>query len=68
MSRIFVSYTRYCITPQLSKFKAHDDPGLFDEATINMIEVSLVIPRCNITFSVFRILQGKLGNVATLRT
>jgi len=30
MSCIFVSYTHSCITPQISKFKARDDPGFLD--------------------------------------
>jgi len=27
MSWIFTAYTHCCITPQISKLKAHDDPG-----------------------------------------
>jgi len=27
VSWIFISYTHCCTTPQISKFKAHDDPG-----------------------------------------
>jgi len=57
MSWIFVSCTLRCITPQISKCKAHDDPGplwwSYDTTMIHLMQFSLVISRCNITFSVF---------------
>jgi len=60
MSWIFVSYPLCCITPQISKMMTlvHSD-----EAMIQLIQFSLVISGCNITFSMFCLIQG---SVATL--
>jgi len=61
MSRIFVSYMLCSITPQNVRHMmilVH-----FDEAMIHLMQFSLVISRCNITFSVFWLSQG---SVATL--
>jgi len=59
MSLIFVSYTHCCITPQILWLQVH-----FDEVyTIHLLQFSLVMTHCNITFSLFRLSQG---SVATL--
>jgi len=63
MSWSFVSYTHCCTTPKISKFKAHDDPGPLWWSYDHLMQFSLVISRCNITFSVFWVSQG---SVATL--
>ena len=63
MSWIFVSYTFCCLTPQISKFKAHNDPGSRNEAMVHVMQFFLVIFRSNITFLVFWLSQG---SVATL--
>jgi len=63
MSWNFVSYTHCCMAPQISKCKSHDDPGPLDEAMIHLMQFSLVLFLCNITFSVFWLSQG---SVATL--
>jgi len=57
MSWIFVSYTQCCITPQISKFKAHDDPGPLWWSYDTSDAFSLVMPHCNITFSLFWLSQ-----------
>jgi len=58
MSWIFVSCTLCCITPQLSTCKAYDDPGPLWWSMIHLMQFSLMISHCNITFSSFRISQG----------
>jgi len=64
MSWIFVSYTLCCLTPQISKYKAHDDPGSrWWSYEIHLMQFSLVISHCNITYLVFWLSQG---SVATL--
>ena len=62
MSWIFVSYTYCCITPRISKFKAHDDPGPLCGNYDTSDAIIFVISRCY-TFSVFLLSQG---SVATL--
>jgi len=56
MSWIFVSYTYCCITLQISKFKAHGDwwpwSSLMKLWYMRHMQFSLVISRCNVTFSV----------------
>jgi len=64
MWQIFVSHTHCCITPQISKFKAHMMTLVHsDEAMIHLMQFSLVISHCKITSSVFWLSQD---NVATL--
>jgi len=63
ISWIVVSCTHCCITPQISTFKARDDPGpvRWSYDTSNAIfQFSLIILHCNITFSVFRFSQGSV--------
>ena len=62
MSWIFVSHTLCCITPRISKCKAHDDPGPL-WWSYGTYDTFFVISSCNITFSVFWLSQG---SVATL--
>jgi len=62
-SWIFISYSHCCTTPEISKFKAHDDPGPLWRSYDHLMQLSLVISHCNITFSVFWLSQG---SVATL--
>jgi len=57
-SWVFVSYTHCCTTLKTSKFKAHDDPGLLRWSYDHLMQFSLVISHCNITFSVFWFSQG----------
>ena len=62
-SWIFISYVHCCTRPELSKFKAHDDPGALWWSYDHLMQCSLVISCCNITFSVFWLSRG---SVATL--
>jgi len=57
------AYMHCCTTPKISKFKAHDDPSPLWWSCNHLMQFSLVISRCNITFSVFWLSQG---SVATL--
>jgi len=63
ISWIFVLYRQCCMTPQLSKFKAHD----FDEPKIRFMQFSLITSNCNITFSVFRLSQGSKATLIRWR-
>jgi len=63
MSWIFVSYTHCCITPQINKFKAHDDPSQLWWSYDHLMQFSLVISHCNITFSVFWLSQGSAATL-----
>jgi len=68
MSWIFVSYTLRCITPQISKYKARDDPGPLwwsYDTMIHLMQFPLVISRCNITFSVFWLSHGSVATLIT---
>ena len=62
-SWIFIPYTHCCTTPEISKFKAHDDSGALWWSYDHLMQCSLVISCCNITFSVFWLSRG---SVATL--
>ena len=68
MSRIFVSHALLYNT-YISKFKAHDYPGplwwSYYTYNIHLMQFSLVISCCNITFSVFWISQGSVATVIT---
>jgi len=58
----FIHTTHCCITPHVSKFKAHDDPG---PLWWNLMQLSLVISNCNITFLVFWLSQGTVATLIT---
>jgi len=58
-----VSYIHCCMTPTISNLRHMMTLVNFDEAMIYLMQFSLVISHCNITFSVFWLSQG---SVATL--
>jgi len=60
---IFVSYTHCCTTALINKLKAYDDMVSFGEAMIHLMQCSLVISRCYITFSGFWLSQGSVATV-----
>jgi len=56
-----VLYMPCCITPQISKFKDMMILVHFGEAVIHLMQFSLVISRCNITFLVFWLSRGSVA-------
>jgi len=55
---IFVSYTQCCLTPLISKVGHMMTVANFGKAVIHLMQFSLVISHCNITFSVFWLSHG----------
>ena len=62
-SWIFISYTHCCTTPEISKFKTHDDPGALWWSYDYLTQCSLAISCCNITFSVFWLSRGSIATL-----
>jgi len=61
MNLCFVyEYTHCCITPRISKYNAHDDPGPSMKLWYIWCNF-LVICCCNIRFSVYRFSQGSVA-------
>jgi len=63
MSWIFVSCTLCCIIPHKVNFRQMMTLVHFDEAMLHLMQLSLIISHCNITFSVFWRSQGSLATL-----